>query len=165
MFSGKTSALIAEIEKYIISGKKCLIVKYSGDTRYETENTSLIAHNGRTFTACPVLKLDDILTIDATHYDVIGISEGQFFKNTDQISQLAKTKIIIIEGLSGDFMQRPFSAISNLISLCNELIVLKSVCMKCGSFDGAYTIKTTENKELIDIGGSDKYKTVCRECL
>ena len=38
MFSGKSSELMRKVKRYTIAQKKCLVVNYSQDNRYSTEN-------------------------------------------------------------------------------------------------------------------------------
>ena len=43
MFGGKTSYLINKYRRYTIGGKKCLMIKYKNDTRYD--NTKVVTHD------------------------------------------------------------------------------------------------------------------------
>ena len=38
MFSGKTTELIRRYTRYELAGKKCILIKYSKDTRYDNNN-------------------------------------------------------------------------------------------------------------------------------
>jgi hypothetical protein len=40
MFAGKSTELLRRMQRHEISGKKCLYIKYSGDTRYSVSNIS-----------------------------------------------------------------------------------------------------------------------------
>jgi thymidine kinase len=97
--------------------------------------------------------------------DVIGIDEGQFFDDIIEFSELwaNKGKIIIIAGLDGTFQRKPFGKITELIPLCETVIKLKAICSICfkdASFSKKLDIK---EKDVIDVGGKDKYISVCRE--
>ena len=35
MFSGKTTTLLSRLERYKIGGKKCIVIKYDQDDRYD----------------------------------------------------------------------------------------------------------------------------------
>ena len=43
MFSGKSTELIRRFNRYTIGGKKCLLVKYERDTRYN--NSCIVTHD------------------------------------------------------------------------------------------------------------------------
>ena len=76
MFSGKTSDLLNRIRRYKIANKKCVVVKYSLDTRYHDSDIS--SHDFDVHEAVCAKQLSDVekLVIDS---DVIGIDEGQFY--------------------------------------------------------------------------------------
>lgn len=40
MFSGKSSELLRRIRRYTIAKRRCIVIKYSKDTRYSHENIS-----------------------------------------------------------------------------------------------------------------------------
>ena len=40
MFAGKSTELLRKIKRYQITGKKCLVIKYSADTRYSEKCVS-----------------------------------------------------------------------------------------------------------------------------
>lgn len=40
MFAGKTTELLRRVQRHAISGKKCLYIKYSADTRYDVTRIS-----------------------------------------------------------------------------------------------------------------------------
>lgn len=48
MFSGKSSSIINELEKYNLAQIKTLMVKYINDIRYSDKN-EIITHNMRTY--------------------------------------------------------------------------------------------------------------------
>lgn len=40
MFSGKTTELLRRIKRYTVANRKCLVIKYKGDTRYSVAHMS-----------------------------------------------------------------------------------------------------------------------------
>ncbi len=77
MFSGKTSELVKRVRRSMAASKKCLLIKYKGDTRYGLE-PMLSTHDNVHMDAKSVLTLGEMENA-AWHYDVIAIDEGQFF--------------------------------------------------------------------------------------
>ena len=73
-------------------------------------------------------------------------------------------KIIIVSGLSGTYKMEPFDTMSKLISIADEIIHVKSVCTSCHE-DASFTLRTSTSTDLVDIGGSDSYRPVCRRCF
>jgi thymidine kinase len=180
MFSGKTTEFIRLIERDRIADKKCIIIKYEKDTRYNMEQCEemVITHSGIKYDKCEIKycsQLDQKLYLYLTtgEYKVVGIEEGQFFQNVDiftEILSLWGIKVIITS-LDGDYLQRPFENISRLNSKA-KIIQIDAVCLDCKSSSGFYTVKTVKNNNImtnannsIDIGGAEKYKPVCGKCL
>ena len=170
MFSGKTSLLINRYNRYTIGNKKCLMVKFKRDTRYDAYQ--VITHDGLAINAirCEYLyELDDMVT----KYDVICIDEIQFYKDAHIMCDKWANQGLIINacGLSGDFNRKPFPVVSKLISLADDITHTKAVCKITGS-DAIYS-KLTEinntNNEVIAldhsqelIGGADIYSAANR---
>lgn len=96
---------------------------------------------------------------------VIGIDEGQFFgigiidfvlKHID----LGKT--IIICSLDGTFQQKEIGYIDKLIRHSNFTIKLNAICDVCKE-PAPFTIKLSNSKQIIEIGGKNLYNAVCRK--
>ncbi|KAF2070645.1 hypothetical protein CYY_008039 [Polysphondylium violaceum] len=169
MFSGKTTELIRRIKKFNFANKKCLLIKYSKDIRYndlsDSSNKSLLyTHDKLTYSAFPCSVLEDART-KAQDYDVIGIDEGQFFPDIATFSEeLAnKGKTVIVAALDGTFQRKPWLNVLELIPKSEEITKLNAVCMVCYS-DAAFSKRTVSDDSVELIGGADKYISVCREC-
>jgi thymidine kinase len=171
MFAGKSSTMLRDVERYSIAKKRCIIIKYAGDNRYDhlSNNGGIVCHDGIERSMVPVIVSDDLkdkhITSIIDDYDVIGISELQFFKNILIVDEWAdKGKIIICEALNGDYRRKNFENFQDLFPLCEEIIKIPAVCMKCYS-DASFTKKIANlQSDVIDIGGSEKYIPVCRGC-
>ena len=166
MFSGKTSYLLAFERRLMIANKSIMLVKWSGDTRH---NKRLIqSHDGVISSSETVINMEllgDISASDIAQVDAILIDEGQFFPDLAEFcARWGKEKIIVISGLSGDYMQKPFSSISNVISLADEIIHTKSICMKC-SADASFTKRLTASTQQTLVGSSETYQPRCGKCF
>ena len=98
--------------------------------------------------------------------DVILINEGQFFHDLydSTIDMLKLGKKIYICGLDGDFEQKKFGAILDLIPLCDKVTKLTSLCSICkDGTPGIFSMRLTGEKEQT-IVGSENYIPVCRKC-
>ena len=78
MFSGKTTELIRIIRRNIFAKKSCIIVKYKHDTRYSIEDVS--THDLQQAKAISCHNIEEVYP-ELLKYQVIGIDEGQFFKD------------------------------------------------------------------------------------
>lgn len=163
MFSGKTTMLLSRLERYKIGGKRCIVVKYDKDTRYDEHK--ICSHLQVKHDALKSNFLEKIES-QVMEYDVIMIDEIQFFKDASIYCSHWANKGIIVEvyGLNGDFQQKPFEQISLLIPQSDKITHLTAIDRKNG-LDAPFTIRTTNEKEQEIIGGQDIYKAVSRLSL
>ena len=170
MFSGKTTELIRLIDRERIADRKCLVVKYIDDNRFDTEQ--VVTHSQYHYNKCNIISIkdfdQDILNDIMNKYQAIGIEEGQFFKNIDQVANTLANKglNVYITAMDGTFKQELFGDIGKLFPLAENIIKLKAICMKCKKNDASFTVRiNSKSDELIVIGGSESYISVCRGCL
>jgi len=158
MFSNKTNRLFSEYDKHILQKYKCLIIKYSKDNRFGSDDKILITHDGK---KRPAIAADSLLNFDAYQdYDVLFIDEIQFFNlDLQQLDQYARNKKIFISGLSGDYMRKPFENVSNLIPMASKIVSYRAICLKNGK-KAAFTKRLINNNERIIIGDDDIYSAV-----
>lgn len=161
MFSGKTSELLNRYDRYTIGNKKCLLIKYKGDIRYDSK--CVVTHNNFKVTAhvCEYLcNVDSIIN----EYDVIFIDEIQFYKDAFIFCEkwtLLDHKIVHVCGLNGTFERKPFKIINKLIPIADSLVFKTAICRET-SKDGIYSKRLTcDNNEEV-IGGSDIYSAADR---
>lgn len=163
MFSGKTTELMRIMERHRIAGRRCLMVKYQGDTRY-SEN-DMVTHSGKMEKAMSVMSAASVLNI-MDNYDVFCFDEGQFMGSlSDTCEYLAdRGKIVIVAALNCDYKRTArFQNMSELLCVAEEITSLKAVCVICGN-DASFTHRTSKDTDLEVIGGADKYEARCRNC-
>ena len=174
MYSGKSTTLLSYEKKFTVAKKNFVCINHSFDNRYETEETSgIITHdNNKSISKTIMCKnlntLNERKDLNLNELDAMIIDEIQFFESSDCISFLEewanKGKIIVCGGLSGNFKKEPFETISNIISIADNIIHLKSVCSICGD-DGIYSKRTISNEDLIVVGSDNIYQPRCRKCF
>lgn len=162
MFSGKTSNVINAYNRHIIGGRKCLLVKYSGDTRYS--NSAIVTHSEiskKADVTCRYLfEIDHIVG----KYDVICIDEIQFYKDAPIMCDKWANEGLIIEagGLNGTFERDEFRVISALLPRVEHVNWNMAVCRGTGK-EAVYTRRTSNETTTEVIGGTDKYVAVDRK--
>ena len=144
MYSGKTTALL----KY--RQGKTLILNHCYDTRTDGVRT----HDGVEEEAVKCMELPN-----CSGYDTVLIDEAQFFDSLDGVENLAKK--VVVAGLSGDYLQRPFGKILNLIPRADKVIFLTAKCL-CGKA-APFTKRVSGGTNLISV--DSRYIAVCGECL
>jgi thymidine kinase len=171
MFSGKTTEIIRRIMIYYQMGLKVLYINSLSDVR---SDKSFSSHN-TTIGRLPFesIKLDKLSDCKIENYDVIAIDESQFFDDLkvfvlEWCEQYKK--IIIVGGLNSDFQRKPFGQINELIPYADNIIKLSPFCTTCKQKlnilrQAIFTKRiSTNNNDIVLIGGKDLYIPVCREC-
>ena len=144
MFSGKTTTLLTR------ATGKTVIINHVFDTRCEGVKT----HDGVEASAlkCNVLPV----SIDA---DTVLVDEAQFFESLEGVETLAPN--VVVAGLSGDFMRKPFGKILDLVPKADKVTFLTAVC-DCGA-PAPFTKRISDEKSLISVQSS--YKPKCGSCF
>jgi len=165
MFAGKTTELIRRIKRYQLSRKKTIIYKPSIDVRYSIENVN--SHDGLKYPA-RIIPNDEkgisILASEYKFYDVIGIDEIQFFPSSIVylIDQISYEKDVIAAALNLDYRGKPWETVEKLLPYADQIITVSAVCYICGK-EATRTIRISEIKDRILVGGEENYKPVCRD--
>lgn len=172
-----TTELMRVIHIDAAMGERVLYINHAMDTRSAdcvSTHSSILKTSTDEITYISSRHLKDV---DVTGYDVIGIDEGQFFEDivdivTTWVDVLEKRVIVV--GLSGNCLRKPFGHILELIPLATEVHLLHSMCRYCAKkgkrSKAPFTKRIVEqledaSKVTVDsIGGTDKYVSLCREC-
>lgn len=167
MFAAKTSMLLNEIVK-----NKSIIFKPTLDTRYA--EADVVTHDRISAKELGILVLrkpvdwlpsaEDL--DDAKCFGSIGIDEAQFFKNIKQIVEtfsLHGVKVFcacLNVGSNG----KPLAQSADLLTIADEIEVLKSVCTKCKQPSNRTYRKKDEIKDEVLIGGAEMFEPYCFPC-
>lgn len=143
MWSGKTTELLKHRKE------KTLILNHSFDTR----TTGVKTHDGMEVEAVKCLEFPD-----CTGYDTVLIDEFQFFSNIEGVESLAEN--VVVAGLSGDYLKRPFGKILTLIPKADKVIFLTANCA-CGE-PAPFTKRISGCTDLVSV--RSKYIPVCGKC-
>lgn len=185
MFARKTSLLTAELNESSDIELKCLYINNSKDVRDTKYYSDSISSHSSQFSGLSD-KVDRkketyLKDIDIDKYDVIGIDEGQFFDDLNEVVRiwvLEKNKRVIIASLDGDFNMNPFGQAHLLICLCEPggIKKLGARCKRCMIKKKPYRHYRlipagftrlnvdTDNTSQILVGGQEEYEAVCMKC-
>ena len=140
----------------------CCIVRPKTDTR------EFFTHSKRESCGCDNYNVDDLKDVPAGKYEVICIDEGQFFKSLlHSLDWASKGKRVFISALNGDRHQKEWKAAQEMIPLADDIVFLKAVCSRCGSYEASFSYKINDTSaDQVDIGGSaESFIALCRSCL
>ncbi len=165
MFSGKSEELIRRLKRAQIARQKVQVFKPKIDDRYSIEQ--IASHSGMTHVSKPVMTAKELMAQIEDDTEVVGIDEGQFFdaEIVNAVNELARRgKRVIVAGLDQDYLGKPFEPMPQLLSVAEFITKTHAICVKCGS-TANYSQRTSESKERVEVGASDKYEARCRKCF
>lgn len=165
MFSGKSEELIKRIIILSYAEIPTLVVKPAIDNRFS--ETEIKSRNGTSIKSFSVDKTKDIKELfEKGNYKSVVIDEAQFFDEDiiDFVDHLANKGIrVIVCGLDQDFKRRPFKIMANIMSIADDIVKLKAVCLVCKNA-ASCSFRTSASSDTIEIGDIEKYEARCRQC-
>ncbi len=170
MFAGKSEELIRRARRALYARKSVQVFKPAIDVRYD--QTMVVTHEGARHEAVPVVNVAELRTRIDPKAQIVLIEEAQFFDDSivDLAVELADRGVeVILAGLDQDFRRRPFGPMPTLLSVADEVVKLRAICMKCGS-PASHTQRIVDGRPahqddpLIVIGATEAYEARCRRC-
>ncbi len=170
MFAGKSEELIRLVRRAMFAKQRVQVFKHQLDERYE--QAMVATHMGVTHAATPVASVSELRDRIDPDARVVVIEEAQFFDQSlpDLAVELADRGIhVIVAGLDQDFRREPFGPISRLLSLADEIVKLRAICVVCGE-PASHTQRIIDGKPaawsdpVILIGATETYEARCRKC-
>lgn len=170
MFSGKSSYALSYIRRQHAIGKKVLVIKPNIDKRYTNKNV-LVTHD-KEETPCILWNYGERLRVNMMMDDVdcVVFEEAQFFHGLVDVVKnllLVNKKNVLIVGLDGDAHQQTFGEILQCVPWATNVTKLNALCCKCkdGTLGPFTRHVNADQKEQVDVGGSEKYESVCLKHL
>ncbi len=175
MASGKSIALIAELDRYEHAHKNVLTVHSIANVREDDVESRI----GLSRKALKIEKLSDLANqVDMSAIDVVGIDEMLMFDPEDSFNTikdwLLSGKAVIassVDILGNGSMSK---TVKRLLELAPDVRYEKAVCEECDVIDARFTKVSKNNGEPIEKStlpdvipqdGTYEYKPVCRECF
>jgi thymidine kinase len=176
MFSGKSRELIRTVHIAQIAGQAIALFKAGIDDRYS--HSDVASHDGLTMRARSVDTAREIITFIQsadTNPSVVAVDEGQFFDAglpAVCIWLRDQGMRVVVAGLDRNFRGEPFGPMPELLSIADEVMKLRAVCMRCKD----PRVTATLPQRLIDgkpapydsqeilVGGLDTYEARCLDC-
>ena len=170
MFSGKSTKLIQNIERYKLAGHKILCFKPSMDNRYTSEGY-IVTHNDMHENCYLINTGDDLTNVyeeQTLENDIKAIAIDEAFMIDDIEKAILKIFYrdrvdFLVSSIDISASLLPFECVSNLLSHATHVKKCKAVCTSCGE-DASYTMRKfsiDEKEEEIRVGGIDLYEPKC----
>jgi thymidine kinase len=171
MFAGKSEELIRLARRALYAKRKVQVFKPCIDDRYH--QTMVVTHMGVQHEAVPVANVAELAGAVDKDAQVVLIEEAQFFDTSiaDFVVALADRGVeVILAGLDQDFRRQPFGPMPVLLSVADEVVKLRAICMKCGE-PASHTYRMIDGKPahwddpIVLIGATESYEARCRRCF
>ena len=170
MFSGKSTKLLEQVDRYQIAKKNVFCVKPAMDTRYSDEGY-IVTHNDAHLKCHMVSNGSQLIKAfekvnNEKKIDVIAVDEAFMIDDVaESLLNLFYTyKIdVLVSSIDMSASKIPFESISTLLSHATRVKKCKAVCTVCGA-DASYTLrkfKLGESEKQIRVGGTDLYEPRC----
>lgn len=171
MGSSKTANALMKKFNFEERGKKVVLLKPSLDTRNgKTLIKSRIGLSSEAVFLDRNTSIKNSLSDDA-EYNIIMVDEAQFLSidQIDELREMADNGIMVMcYGLKTDYTGHLFEGTKRIMEVCDTMREIQSMCSRCGT-KAIINARYKENKiiydgQIIDIGGEDKYITLCHRC-
>lgn len=166
MFGGKSSRLVATIDRFSYQKKNISIFKPKIDDRYSSSH--VVTHSGLKVPAWSVETgaemLNVLMSMESTP-NVVAVDELFMIEGaSDTLIWLYRNLGMTIVVSSLDLMAngKPVTELEKLMPWATRVEKCPAVCVVCGA-DAFYTYKKSNIDEEIQVGGADIYESRCFE--
>lgn len=174
MFGGKTTRLLAALERYSYQNKNIILFKPKIDVRYSEE--SVVTHSGirwnsrrKVFNKVIRVQTSKELSsyfnsFNETHdIDIVAVDEVFMIEGAAQalidIYKMGKT--VLVSSLQLSSTGEPYQEMIRILPWATNIQICPAVCSICGE-DAFFTKKIAGGDERkIEVGGSELYQPRC----
>lgn len=159
MFGGKTTKLLAAIERYKWQKKKVILFKPSIDGRYSREK--VVTHAGLELDSVVVSTGEEIKG-NVSGADVVAIDELFMIQGAGKtaVEIFLSGKDVIVSSLQLSSVPRSFKEMKDVLPYATNIEVCPAVCSMCDR-DAYYTHRTKNCDSEVSIGGAESYEPRC----
>lgn len=171
MGSSKTANALMKMFNFEERGRKVALLKPSLDARNgKTLIKSRIGLSREAFYLDVNQTVESVIAKEGI-FDIIIVDEAQFLSESqvDELREMADRGIMVMcYGLKNNYTGRMFEGSKRIIEVCDTIREIQSMCSKCGTkavVNARYSGKDIIYEgNIIDIGGEEKYITLCHKC-
>ena len=162
MFGGKTTRMLAALERFHYQNRTAMLFKPKIDVRYSEEK--VVTHKGQEHTSILVQSGEEILLM-SREADVVAVDE--MFMIPDSASALLQLfkggKTVLASTLQLSSQPDGYTAfreVQDLMPWATSVEVCPAVCYKCGR-DAFYTERLSKENKKVLVGGAESSQPVC----
>ncbi len=171
MNAGKSAEILKIAHNYEEQNKRVMLFSPSIDDRYGTGNiTSRLGLSREAHIIDGSSAVYEM--VESEQPDCILVDEGQFLSRANVLELTRVVDVlnipVIVYGLKNDYRNQLFPGSEALLLLADKIEEIKAVCWYCTK-KATMLIKFQDGVpvnegEQVEIGGNDKYVSVCRKC-
>jgi len=170
MFSGKTSAMLNQIDKFNIIDKPYLLI---GHIQTHKNNKCITHKNSTCNSTCNKNITKNFVTTNLLsnvqipyNTNIICIDEGQFF---DDLFSTVNNWVeqqnyhVIVSGLIADYAKQPFNQMLNLLLIADNIYHYTALCCECkDGTAGIFSTRLSDDKDKLVPFNGNNYTSTCR---
>ena len=162
MFGGKTTRMLAALERFQYQNRAAMLFKPKIDVRYSEQK--VVTHKGQEHTSVLVDDGEEILRL-GQQADVVAVDELFMIPNSSSalLNLFKSGKTILVSTLqlsSQPDGYTPFEEPMKLMPWATSIEVCPAVCHKCDR-DAFYTERLSKQRKEVLVGGVESYQPVC----
>ncbi len=161
MFGGKTSRMLAALDRAKYQSKNIMAFKPRMDHRYADEK--IVTHMGHQWAAKCVSNGDEIIK-NAGDAEVIAVDEAFMIDGVANalIELYCRGKTVFVSTIQLSSAGLLFKEVQDMFPWATRIEVCPAVCSQC-SRDAYYTVAKVEGLGHIEVGGSETYEPRCQK--
>tara|TARA_Y100001973_G_C5201808_1_gene338388 strand:+ start:3232 stop:3777 length:546 start_codon:yes stop_codon:yes gene_type:complete len=161
MFGGKTSRMLAALERAKYKSQKIIAFKPRMDHRYSNER--IVTHAGYEWDAVCVTDGEEIFDL-SEEYDVVAVDEAFMIDGSAEtlIRLFKKGKTIYVSSIQLSATGKVFTEVQSMFPWATKIEVCPAVCPVTGR-DAYYTVGKVDGLKTIEVGGAETYEPRCHE--
>ena len=166
MFGGKTTRMIAALERFQYQNKRTILFKPRMDKRYSEE--TVVTHKGQEHKCVLVEDGFEMYNV-SMQYDVVAVDEMFMIPHSSdcllQLFKKGKTILISSLQLSSASEHLPityeaFEEVQKIMPWATSIEICPAVCAHCDR-DAYYTDRLATEQRKVLVGGAESYQPVC----
>jgi len=159
MFGGKSSRLLATIDRLKYQSKKIVAFKPKMDHRYS--KSEIVTHSGHHYDALSVSTGKEIIDL-SKDFDIIAIDEAFMIDGAgNAVIDLFKSgKSVIVSSIKLSANGNVFEEMKTIFPWATKIEICPAVCTECDA-DAYYTVTNITDLSGICVGGAESYEPKC----
>ena len=159
MFGGKTSRMLAALDRAKYQSKKIVAFKSRMDHRYS--DAQIVTHMGHSWDAVCISEGSEIYEF-IEGASVVAVDEAFMIDGVADvlIDLYQKGKTVFVSTIQLSAAGLVFSEVQKMFPWATRIEVCPAVCAQCEK-DAYYTVAKVEGLGLIEVGGAETYEPRC----